>query len=187
MFFPPLLPPGLHIVLPGYYSPRTMGLLDPATSDGRVIFFLPWESTETADLRFLYIDRVWLYCYSNLSVDSPLCMTAPCVCISLSSHSLLPSPPPPPPPPLTDRTIAGTTDSPTELTHLPMPREEDIKFILSEIKAYLSPNISGIYMSHPRQLIILRKSDGLGCAVLLCLVCCLTLLACFFLPSLISH
>jgi glycerol-3-phosphate dehydrogenase len=75
---------GLHIVLPGYYSPRTMGLLDPATSDGRVIFFLPWE---------------------NL-------------------------------------TIAGTTDSPTELTHLPMPREEDIKFILSEIKAYLSPNLS---------------------------------------------
>ena len=37
---------GLHIVLPGYYSPRTMGLLDPATSDGRVIFFLPWESKE---------------------------------------------------------------------------------------------------------------------------------------------
>ena len=34
---------GLHIVLPGYYSPKTMGLLDPATSDGRIIFFLPWE------------------------------------------------------------------------------------------------------------------------------------------------
>ena len=43
-----------------------------------------------------------------------------------------------------DLTIAGTTDSPTELTHLPMPREEDIKFILSEIKAYLSPNLSGL-------------------------------------------
>ena len=24
-------------------SPSDMGLLDPATSDGRVIFFLPWE------------------------------------------------------------------------------------------------------------------------------------------------
>ena len=24
-------------------SPDSMGLLDPATSDGRVIFFLPWE------------------------------------------------------------------------------------------------------------------------------------------------
>ena len=24
-------------------SPKHMGLLDPATSDGRVIFFLPWE------------------------------------------------------------------------------------------------------------------------------------------------
>ena len=33
---------GIHIILPGYYSPRSMGLLDPATSDGRVIFFLPW-------------------------------------------------------------------------------------------------------------------------------------------------
>ncbi|KJH42564.1 FAD dependent oxidoreductase [Dictyocaulus viviparus] len=34
---------GVHIVLPGYYSPSNTGLLDPATSDGRVIFFLPWE------------------------------------------------------------------------------------------------------------------------------------------------
>ena len=37
--------------------------------------------------------------------------------------------------------------------------------------------------SHPRQLIFLRKSDCLGCAMLLCLVVCLTLLASFFLPS----
>lgn len=34
---------GVHIVLPGYYSPQKMGLLDPATNDGRVIFFLPWQ------------------------------------------------------------------------------------------------------------------------------------------------
>lgn len=34
---------GVHIVVPDYYSPRRMGLLDPSTSDGRVIFFLPWE------------------------------------------------------------------------------------------------------------------------------------------------
>ena len=40
--------------------------------------------------------------------------------------------------------------------------------------------------SHPRQLIFLRKSDCLGCAVLLCLVICLTLLASFFLPSHLS-
>ena len=25
------------------FSPKKYGLLDPATSDGRVIFFLPWE------------------------------------------------------------------------------------------------------------------------------------------------
>lgn len=32
---------GVHIVMPGYYSPESMGLLDPATSDGRVISFYP--------------------------------------------------------------------------------------------------------------------------------------------------
>ena len=36
------------------------------------------------------------------------------------------------------------------------------------------------------QLIFLRKSDCLGCAVLLCLVVYLTLLATFFLPSHLS-
>ena len=30
-------------MLPGYFSPTNMGLLDPETSDGRIIFFLPWE------------------------------------------------------------------------------------------------------------------------------------------------
>lgn len=31
-----------------YYGPKTMGLLDPATSDGRVIFFLPWQGNVIA-------------------------------------------------------------------------------------------------------------------------------------------
>ncbi|PVU92134.1 hypothetical protein BB559_003824 [Furculomyces boomerangus] len=34
---------GVHIVLPSYFSPRNLGLLDAETSDGRVVFFLPWE------------------------------------------------------------------------------------------------------------------------------------------------
>ncbi|KAI5955024.1 GUT2 [Candida jiufengensis] len=34
---------GVHIVLPEYYCPQNMGLLDPSTSDGRVMFFLPWQ------------------------------------------------------------------------------------------------------------------------------------------------
>lgn len=34
---------GVHVVLPEYYGPQTMGLLDPSTSDGRVMFFLPWQ------------------------------------------------------------------------------------------------------------------------------------------------
>ena len=42
------------------------------------------------------------------------------------------------------------------------------------------------FESHLRQLIFLRKSDCLRCAVLLCLNCCLFDLACFFLPS-FSH
>jgi len=39
---------GVHIILPNYYSPGNMGLLDPATSDGRVIFFLPWQGNTIA-------------------------------------------------------------------------------------------------------------------------------------------
>ncbi|XP_045062284.1 glycerol-3-phosphate dehydrogenase, mitochondrial isoform X1 [Coregonus clupeaformis] len=74
---------GVHIVIPGYYSPDNMGLLDPATSDGRVIFFLPWEKM----------------------------------------------------------TIAGTTDTPTDVTAHPIPREEDINFILNEVRNYLSPDV----------------------------------------------
>ncbi|RXN33484.1 glycerol-3-phosphate mitochondrial isoform X1 [Labeo rohita] len=74
---------GVHIVIPGYYSPDNMGLLDPATSDGRVIFFLPWEKM----------------------------------------------------------TIAGTTDTPTEVTAHPLPMEDDINFILSEVRHYLSPDV----------------------------------------------
>ena len=42
------------------------------------------------------------------------------------------------------------------------------------------------FESHPRQLIFLWKRDCLGCAVLLCLVVCLTLLASFFLPCHLS-
>lgn len=39
---------GVHVVLPGYYSPKNMGLIDPQTSDGRVIFFLPWQGNTIA-------------------------------------------------------------------------------------------------------------------------------------------
>ncbi|KPJ07566.1 Glycerol-3-phosphate dehydrogenase, mitochondrial [Papilio machaon] len=76
---------GVHIVLPGYYSPEHMGLLDPATSDGRVIFFLPWLKG----------------------------------------------------------TIAGTTDLPCQVTHNPKPTEDEILFILTEVKNYLNPDVEG--------------------------------------------
>lgn len=35
---------GTHIVLPAHFGSREhLGVIDPATSDGRVLFFLPWE------------------------------------------------------------------------------------------------------------------------------------------------
>ncbi|XP_045135586.1 glycerol-3-phosphate dehydrogenase, mitochondrial-like isoform X1 [Portunus trituberculatus] len=74
---------GVHITLPDYYSPEQMGLLDPNTSDGRVIFFLPWEG----------------------------------------------------------RTIAGTTDTPCDVSHSPAPTEDDIQFILREVRNYLNPDV----------------------------------------------
>lgn len=75
---------GVHVILPGYYSPSRMGLIDPATSDGRVIFFLPWQGN----------------------------------------------------------TIAGTTDAPTTIEHNPIAGEEEINWILSEIRGYLAPDIN---------------------------------------------
>ncbi|KAJ7063587.1 FAD dependent oxidoreductase-domain-containing protein [Mycena amicta] len=74
---------GIHITLPNYYSPRKMGLLDPATSDGRVIFFLPWQGN----------------------------------------------------------TIAGTTDSPAEVEREPRAQEEEIRWVLDEVRRYLAPDI----------------------------------------------
>ena len=44
--------------------------------------------------------------------------------------------------PLPGSTIAGTTDSPISVTHIPAPEEASIKFIMNEVKNYLSPNIS---------------------------------------------
>lgn len=75
---------GVHVILPGYYSPANMGLIDPSTSDGRVIFFLPWQGN----------------------------------------------------------TIAGTTDAPTDITQNPIAGEEEINWILSEIRGYLAPDIN---------------------------------------------
>ena len=74
---------GVHITLPNYYSPRKMGLLDPSTSDGRVIFFLPWQGN----------------------------------------------------------TIAGTTDTPASVERDPVASEEDIRWVLEEVRSYLSPDI----------------------------------------------
>lgn len=74
---------GVHIVLPSFYGPKNMGLLDANTSDGRVIFFLPWQGS----------------------------------------------------------IVAGTTDSPASISRNPIPSEEDIEFILTEVNRYFKGNI----------------------------------------------
>lgn len=39
---------GAHLILPSYYIPRKMGLIDPSSDDGRVLFLLPWEDASIA-------------------------------------------------------------------------------------------------------------------------------------------
>ncbi|KAG5918634.1 hypothetical protein E4U42_006791 [Claviceps africana] len=39
---------GAHVMLPGALCPKGMGILDAATSDGRVVFVLPWEGVTVA-------------------------------------------------------------------------------------------------------------------------------------------
>lgn len=75
---------GVHITFPGYFSPRGMGLLDPATSDGRVIFFLPWQGS----------------------------------------------------------TIAGTTDVAAKVEPHPLPGEQEIQWILDEVRNYLNTDVT---------------------------------------------
>lgn len=75
---------GVHVILPGYYSPANMGLIDPNTSDGRVVFFLPWQGN----------------------------------------------------------TIAGTTDTACDIKQNPIAGEEEIDWILKEVKRYLQPEIN---------------------------------------------
>lgn len=36
---------GTHVVLPRYYAPNGIGMLDMNTSDGRFLFFLPWQGS----------------------------------------------------------------------------------------------------------------------------------------------
>jgi len=74
---------GTHIVLPHYYSPGGFGMLDINTSDGRFLFFLPWEG----------------------------------------------------------HTLVGTTDrkGPAESTH--GPPEEEIRWLLNEVKKYIADDV----------------------------------------------
>jgi glycerol-3-phosphate dehydrogenase len=75
---------GVHAVLPDHFSPNRMGLIVPKTTDGRVLFFLPWENG----------------------------------------------------------TLAGTTDSASEITMLPSPTKAEVDFIIDEANRYLSQEVT---------------------------------------------
>ncbi|KAG9403447.1 mitochondrial glycerol-3-phosphate dehydrogenase [Aphanomyces cochlioides] len=75
---------GVHVVLPDHFSPNRMGLIVPKTTDGRVLFYLPWENG----------------------------------------------------------TLAGTTDSESDITMLPSPTKEEIQFILNESNRYLNATVT---------------------------------------------
>ncbi|KAK9319114.1 mitochondrial glycerol-3-phosphate dehydrogenase [Lipomyces orientalis] len=74
---------GVHIVLPKWVGPADLGLIDPS-SDGRVIFLLPWQ----------------------------------------------------------DKIVAGTTDRACELDTTPIPEEQDVNWILNELKGLLAPELN---------------------------------------------
>jgi glycerol-3-phosphate dehydrogenase len=65
---------GVHIILPNYFSPRHMGLLDPQTSDGRVIFFLPWQGNTIAGTTG--ITNHSLLIFFTFLLDSPTSVSA---------------------------------------------------------------------------------------------------------------
>ncbi|CAB3397291.1 unnamed protein product [Caenorhabditis bovis] len=75
---------GVHVTLPKYYCPGKTGLLNPNTSDGRIIFVLPWQGMA----------------------------------------------------------IAGTTDVAAKLTYSPTPTEDDIQFIMNELKNTLGRDLT---------------------------------------------
>ena len=39
---------GAHIVLPAHFGSKEFGIINPKTSDGRVIFFIPWQGVLVA-------------------------------------------------------------------------------------------------------------------------------------------
>ena len=54
-----------HMFKPWFvcFSPANMGLLDPSTSDGRVIFFLPWEKSTMAGWHWYFYWYFYWYIY----------------------------------------------------------------------------------------------------------------------------
>lgn len=70
---------GVHIVVPKEYGANGMGLINPSTSDKRVLFFIPWL----------------------------------------------------------DKTIIGCTDSPCKVERAPVPKDEEISYILDEANKFL--------------------------------------------------
>jgi glycerol-3-phosphate dehydrogenase len=63
---------GVHIVLPAYFAPPSFGFVDMSTSDGRFLFFLPWQVCAC----------LWTYIrtYVNMLVCTLIVLRAVCRC-----------------------------------------------------------------------------------------------------------
>lgn len=101
-----------------------MGLLDPSTSDGRIIFFLPWQKHTLAGKEedLIHINQPFTLVFFFFLIFGIL---------TLGVLVIVPFFPP------------GTTDSPCDLTDSPAPTEKEIQFILNEVKNYLHPDVEG--------------------------------------------
>ncbi|CDR37329.1 CYFA0S01e09670g1_1 [Cyberlindnera fabianii] len=49
---------GVHIILPDFYCPKNLGILDAETSDGRVMFFLPWQGKVLAGTTDVPLEKI---------------------------------------------------------------------------------------------------------------------------------
>ena len=86
---------GVHVVLPGHFCPSNIGLIYPKTSDGRVVFFLPWlgaviagttgiiNNFKTFTSYFLKMYNINLFIYSylffNIIIDFIYCYYNKCL------------------------------------------------------------------------------------------------------------
>ncbi len=109
-----------------------MGLIIPKTEDGRVLFLLPWytrtHTHATSSLKQTSLSQQPHHHYPL--PPTHICVYTHACCVHPLPHTYREG-----------STIAGTTDSSTEITALPRPHEEEIQFILKEVSRFLNHQV----------------------------------------------